>query len=153
MKKPLIGLALFLAAGSASAQSLSFAPLANNFAPAVSTLLIGNGQFPGGMNAATRSFLNGEITNGFTAGRNGFSGFAVISTRDTALAPLGEGAESLFAAGYDALLPLYLALDGPAVRLAALGTPLTEPLANGATLLYVTLSDSVGRFPTLPGLE
>ena len=145
MKKILFALTLLAVAGSASAQS--------RVGSALSTFVSGNTQFPGGLAAAGQLFLAGQVTPGFAAGRNGFSGLAVISTQDTPLAPLGLAAEQQFLTFYNTLLPLYLALDRPAAELAAFGVPVTRPLSMGISVFSEVFSGVVSQLPPLPGLE
>ncbi|MGQ0528402.1 MAG: hypothetical protein ACT4PG_01020 [Panacagrimonas sp.] len=145
MKRILMAAALLAVASSASAES--------RIGSSLSTLVSGNTQFPGGLAAAGQLFLAGQVTPGFAAGRNGFSGFAVIATDGTPLAPLGLAAEQQFLLFYDALLPLYLALDEPAAKLAALGKPVAQPLSDGVALFADVFSGVVSQLPPLPGLD
>lgn len=146
MKRSLLALALLAAAGSASAQMSM-----PNFANALSTYVAGSPQFPGGMAAAGQNFLAGNVTRGFEAGRNGFSGFAVLSTEGTPLAPLGTTAEQSSLDFYNTLLPLYLAMDEPAMQLAAMGTPVTVPV-SGALGFFASTFKVFATNPPLPGL-
>ncbi len=164
MFRSMIALVLLVSAGSAWGQSA--APnlgALGNIGAATSGLLVGTSRFPGGLTASGVSFLRGNITLGFLEGRNGFSAFSVIATEGTPLEPLGVAADRTYVAIYDALLPLYVALDGPAMRFAELGRPLSGPLTD-AILLFrgvsflqnsrsATASGSVGLgLPALAGL-
>ena len=144
MKRARRAVALLAAASSASAADIG---------SALSTFVSGNSQFPGGVGAAGQLFLAGRITPGFEAGRNGFSGLAVIATDGTPLAPLGLAAEQQFLTFYNTLLPLYLALDKPASELAAFGVPITGPLSMGIAVFSQAFSGAVSQIPALPGLE
>lgn len=168
MKRSVLALMLLVFAGSSWGQSQS-PNFGNNFRGAVTTFIGGSSAFPGGVTAGTVSFLAGDVTNGFRFNRNGFSGLFVLMTQDTPFAPFGRAAERSFNGFYDFLLPTYMALDGPAMRLAAMGAPLTESLSGAVeTFSAVTVGslngggfDSAGSGarssgsgrPTLPGLE
>ncbi|MGQ0699347.1 MAG: hypothetical protein ACT4PZ_14010 [Panacagrimonas sp.] len=161
MKRSMLALVLLVVAGNSWAAGSG---PGLNVRGALSTFLAGNSQFPNGLAGSAEAFLAGNITEGFKAGRNGFSGLFVVLTEDTRLAPLGTAAERSFVAFYNILEPLYMALDGPAMRLAALGTPLTKPL----TILIVTTTGGIANglegsgpgqrsafssLPPLPGLR
>ncbi|WP_273456313.1 hypothetical protein [Nevskia ramosa] len=154
MKRSMFALALFAVAGSYSTQTLA----APNFPGAVATLLSGSAQYPGGLAGSTPFFFAGNTTEGFVAGRNGFSGFAVLATAGTPLEMLGLTAEKSFNKSYDALLPTYIAIDKFAKPLAAPGAALTQPIAaiivKGAGTVSVALigNGSAAATPGLPGL-
>lgn len=140
MKRSMLAFVLLAAAGSSWA-----APppglLVHNVRNSLSVFLAGNSQFRGGLAASSESFFAGRVTDGFKFGRNGFSGLVVLLTADTALAGLGTSAETQFNNFYDTLLPLYQALDEPAMRLAELGAPLMEPLS----MVVVNFTTGVAR--------
>ncbi|WP_295687161.1 hypothetical protein [uncultured Nevskia sp.] len=154
MKRSLFTLALFAVAGSYSAQTFA----APNITGAVATLLSGNAQYPGGVAGSTPFFFAGNTTEGFVAGRNGFSGFAVLATAGTPLEMLGLTAEKSFNKTYDALLPTYIVIDKFAKPLAAPGAALTQPVAaiivKGANTVSVALigNGAAAATPGLPGL-
>ncbi|MGQ0622294.1 MAG: hypothetical protein ACT4QA_20655 [Panacagrimonas sp.] len=165
MKRSMLALALLLAAGNSWGQSFSPIFGGGNVRGAVATFLAGDRQFRGGMGASSEAFLAGHVTEGFAFGRNAFSGLFVELTDGTRIEFLGTSAERSFNGFYDALLPLYLALDEPAMRLAALGTPITEPLGDVIVETYggiaTGLRNSIGSgrssrmslLPPLRGLE
>lgn len=134
MKHSMLALVLFFAAGNSWGQSFSPVFGGGNVRGAVATFLAGDRQFPGGMGASSQAFLAGHITDGFMFGRNGFSGLFVEMTDGTRFAVFGTTAERSFNGFYDALLPLYLALDEPSMRLAAFGAPITGPLGEAIVI-------------------
>ena len=120
MNRSLLALTLLAAAGSASAQTVG--GIGNLRVPqALDTLLTGSKRFQGGLLGGLPALLAGNTTNGFLAFSNGFSGFAVVLTENSRLAPIGTGTEKLFTQGYGALKPLYQGIDN-------LTVPLLEPL-------------------------
>lgn len=121
MTRSLIALALLAMAGSASAQTIGRGIGALQLPQALDTLLTGSPRFQGGLAGGLPAVLAGNTTNGFLAFRNGVSGFAVVLTENSRLAPVGGAVEGLFAGGYEALKPVYLAVD-------SLTMPLLEPL-------------------------
>lgn len=139
MVRSIVAISLLAAAGVAHAGPFS------RIQPSVNTFLAGSNQFPGGMGEASNQFLGGHITEGFRAGRNGFTGLAVGLTDGTGLDFIGTAAERTHIGIFNTLLPLYMALDGPAEAFAAPGAPVTEPLGS----FIVRIS----RLPALPGLE
>lgn len=152
MFRSLIAFALLVSAGTAWGQSAvpnlgSF----GNFGAATSGLLVGTSRFPGGLTASGVSFLRGNITEGFLAGRNGFSAFSVIGTEGTPLEPLGVAADRSYVAIYNALLPLYVALDGPSMQFAALGAPLMDPLVDAILVFRGVSFIQNSRSATAPG--
>lgn len=153
MKRSMLALALLAVAGTSWGQTTPH--LGSNFRGAVSTFISGSRAFPGGFEAGSLSFLAGNTTRGFAFYRNAFSGFAVLSTQNTPLDFLGTSAEQSFSAFYAGLLPLYQAIDGPAMQFAALGTPVTEQLTGAIVLFSATAVRFVNDtpLPPLPGLE
>lgn len=90
--------------------------------PGALTTLVGNDQ------AAAVSLLDGDVTNFFRNGNNGNIGFVNELTAGTAGEPLAAVIEQLSHTGFNTLLPLYKALDGPAMQLAAAAAPLFDPV-------------------------
>lgn len=123
MKHRLAIAALILGFSSvAAAQDGPTAPL-TEFPGALLTLVNG-GQ------GALVTLLDGNVTGFFDQGRNSLNGFYFEVLGDTPGEPLAELLAGINDTGFDALLPLYLALDGPAMRLADLGSPLLDPLQS-----------------------
>lgn len=159
MKRSILVSALAVIAGTASAQQPpTFGHL--DIRGSVSVLLSGNARFPDGLAGSAPFFLAGNTVDGFAAGRDGFIGFATTLTASAPrLANLGPAVEQSFNSFYDALLPLYVAIDGPLMKLAEPAAPLTEPLGaaivNAAAQLSAALDASIVRFPppSLPGLS
>jgi hypothetical protein len=166
VKKTIIGLTLALSAGAASAQ-MAGPNLISNAPAAISTLVLGNSEFQGGLANSARPFLAGNTVDGFAAGNAGARGFAVELTRDTPAAPFGVAADQAFTHGYAVLLPAYVAADRVLIPLAKPGLPLTSRVADAietfAQFAAIDgretnfegmrgLSDMSGS-GTLPGLE
>lgn len=154
MKRTLIALALLAAAGTASAQA-TFGLL--NGRGAGAALLSGTATLPGGLGPSAPAFLAGNTVDGFANGRNGFIAAVNVLTADTPrLSGLAMANEALFTNGYNALLPVYQAIDPLLTRIAAPGQPLVQPvgaeIVNGAAFLSSALRGPALRLTTLAGL-
>lgn len=88
------------------------------------TTLISGGQ------SSTVALLDGEVTNFFNTQNDANIAAINLLTEGTPAAPLGALFEQVNTTGYDALVPLYLALDGPAMQLADAGAPVLDPLQS-----------------------
>lgn len=157
MKRSLLALALLTTAGVAAAQTVPTFGILNGRGAAAG-LLSGTTLFPGGLGGSAPFFLAGNTVAGFASGRNGFSSFVVVLTENTPrLDSFATGAVTMFNKTYDTLLPLYVALDGPLMQLAAPAAPLLQPvgveIVNGAQYLSNVLNGPALRLATLPGLE
>ncbi len=149
MKRSLLALALLAVAGSASAQAAGGALRINR---AVATLVAGNVRFPDGLAGSVPFFLAGNTTQGFLAGRNGFSGFVVVLTENApALDGLRENSVQMFNNFYDALLPTYTALDKVLIPLAEPAAPITGPV--GTTVVVGARTLAAGLNAVLSGTE
>lgn len=118
--------ALFLAcfAGTASAQVDILVTGFNNIDDALTVLVNGNTD-------AAIALTQGDVTGFFRNGNAAFQGFAAELAAGTPALALSQIYRDLTNLGFNTLLPLYQALDGPAMQLAAAGAPLTEPLRAG----------------------
>lgn len=165
IKRSLVTLALLAAAGTASAQTVGPFGLLNGRG-AAAALLAGTPSLPGGLGNATPSFLAGNTVDGFAAGRNGFNAAVIVLTADTPrLHGLRDAYVQLFNSGYDALLPLYQAVDPVLMRLSAPAEPLLTPIgatiADAAVQIAIAIDGTALRLgnlrpsgaSSLPGLE
>lgn len=121
MKRLILVLLLAGFAGTASAQANVLITGFNNVDDALNVLVSGN------VDAAI-ALTQGNVTEFFRNGNHAFQGFATKLASGTPAEPLAEIYVDLTNTGFDTLLPVYQALDGPAMQLAEAGAPLTEPL-------------------------
>lgn len=100
--------------------------------------------------AGTLALLEGDVTNTFNNFEQAQSGFATDLAANTPGEPLAETYDQLSRDGYEALVPLYQQLDGPAMQVADALAPLAEPTSQAVRnfeLLLLLEFDA----PALPG--
>lgn len=153
MRYLLAGLALAAFAGAAPAQGVNTLVTGlNNIDDAVNALISGRSTPGGGLTSAGVALLNGNVTQTFNKGNHALQGFATELTHGTPAAALADVYVRGTNAVYDALLPLYRALDGPASTLTNALSPVTDPLANAIQATSIELELEFEQ-SALPGLS
>lgn len=156
MRRLFLGLALAAFASIAPAQGLNTLVTGlNNIDDAVNALITGQGNPSSGLLGSGVALLNGNITQTFNNGNIAFHGFFIELTEGTPATPLAEAYVRFSNAAYQALLPLYQALDGPAMTLTSALGPVTDPLANAlqATTFELDLNFEGSTLPGLASLQ